>query len=69
MNESRITIEISPGTAEAIQKLDDRYFFGLFQEVSLCEEDERQFRDAIKEIGQQILENEGLEERAWKESQ
>jgi hypothetical protein len=58
----KITIEITPGTAEAIQKLDDRYFFGLFKEVSKCEDDERQFRDALEEIGEQILEKEGLYE-------
>ena len=47
-------IEITENTAEAMLKLDDRYFFDLFVMICTNENEEYQFRSAIAEIANQI---------------
>lgn len=47
-------IEVSEQAAEAITLLWDRYYFGLFQEVTQNEEEEYQMRNAIKELADKI---------------
>ena len=54
-----IQITISEDTAEAIQKIDNRYFFDLFQDIRTSENEEYQFRDAIAEIAKQIKQIQG----------
>ena len=49
-----ITISISKEAAEAIQMINDRYYFDLFKEIRTSEDEEYQFRDAIIEIAKQI---------------
>ena len=48
-------IEITKETAEAILKLNDRYFFGLFKEIVTSENEEYQLRNAIKTITKEII--------------
>ncbi len=56
-------IEIDSVTAEAILKIDDRYFFDLFKEIRVNEDEEFEFRDAISAIAQKIKnEKEGVKE-------
>ena len=45
-----MTIEIDEVTLAALQKLQERYYFGLFKEISLSEEEEYWFRDAIDAV-------------------
>ena len=47
-------IQITTDTARTIVKLQERYFFGLFQEVSTSEEEEYQLRDALDDLAKQI---------------
>jgi len=47
-------IEITKETAEAILKLNDRYFFGLFKEIVTSEDEEYQLRNAITELVREI---------------
>ncbi len=47
-------IEITKETAEAILKMNDRYYFGLFREIVTSEDEEYQFRNAIKSITKEI---------------
>ena len=47
-------IEITKETAEAILKLNDRYFFGLFKEIVTSEDEECQVRDAIAELAAEL---------------
>jgi len=47
-------IEISEQTAQAIQKLNNRYFFDLFKPIRTSEDEEYQFRDAIAAIAKEI---------------
>ncbi len=47
-------IEITEKTAEAMLKLDDRYFWDLFVMICTNENEEYQFRNAIAEIANQI---------------
>ena len=49
-----IQITISEDTAKAILKIDNRYFFDLFQDIRTSENEEYQFRDAIAEVAKQI---------------
>ena len=51
-----INIEISQRAAEAIEKLNERYYFGLFEQIALSEYEEMRFRDAIAELSKQIKE-------------
>jgi len=51
-------IEITKETAEAILKLNDRYFFGLFKEIVTSENEEYQVRDAVSAITAQVKESE-----------
>jgi len=50
----KITISIGKETAGAITKIDERYYFDLFKEIRINEEEEYQFRDAIAEVAKQI---------------
>ena len=52
----KIIISIGKETAGAILKIDERYYFDLFKEIRTSEDEEYQFRDAIKEIAKQIKE-------------
>ena len=45
-----MTVEIDILTANAIQVLNDRYYFDLFKEIRENEEQEYYFRDAISNI-------------------
>ena len=47
-------IELSPKHADAVEKIWERYYFGLFETIRLSEGEEYRFRDAIREIVQQI---------------
>ncbi len=47
-------IEITKETAEAILKINDRYFFGLFKEIVTSEDEECQLRNAITELVREI---------------
>ena len=47
-------IEITEQTAEAILKINDRYYFDLFKPIRANEEEEYQFREALKEIVKDI---------------
>jgi len=47
-------IEITEQTANAIEKLHDRYFFDLFRPIRTSEDEEYQFRDAIAEIAKEL---------------
>lgn len=49
-------IEITQEAAEMMLKLNDRYFFGLFEEIATNEEEEEWLRDAIEEIATAIKE-------------
>ena len=49
-----IQITISEDTAKAILKIDNRYFFDLFQDIRTSEAEEYQFRDSISEVAEQI---------------
>ena len=49
-----VQIEITKETAEAILKMNDRYYFGLFKEIVTSEDEEYQFRNAIKSITKEI---------------
>lgn len=49
-------IEVSEEAAEAIELLWDRYYFGLFQDVTRDESEEYQMRNAIKELADKINE-------------
>lgn len=53
---SETTITISKETAEALLKIDERYYFDLFKEIRTSEDEEYQFRDAIAELAKQIKE-------------
>ena len=48
-------IEITKEAAEAILKLNDRYFFGLFKEIVANEDEECQFRDAVSLVANEII--------------
>ena len=50
----KIIISIGKDTANAILKIDNRYFFDLFQDIRTSENEEYQFRDAIAEVSKQI---------------
>jgi len=47
-------IEITEQTANAIEKLHDRYFFDLFRPIRISEDEEYQFREAISEIVKEL---------------
>ena len=47
-------IEITDQTAEALKKLNSRYFFDLFKPIRISEEEEYQFRDAIEAIVKEL---------------
>jgi len=47
-------IEITEQTAEALKKLNNRYFFDLFKPIRTSEEEEYQFRDAIEAIVKEV---------------
>lgn len=51
-----MTIEITPETADALLKINDRYFNGLFEEIVTSEDEEMDFRDALEEIAKAIQE-------------
>jgi hypothetical protein len=50
-------VEISKEVAEAIIKISDRYYFDLFKQIRVSEDEEYQFRDAIIELAKQIKES------------
>ena len=50
----KIIISIGKDTANAILKIDNRYFFDLFQDIRTSEAEEYQFRDSITEVAKQI---------------
>jgi hypothetical protein len=47
-------IELTPKHITALENLNNRYYFGLFQLICKEEEEEYQFRDAIQEIVEEI---------------
>jgi len=47
-------IEITQEQAEQIEKLADRYYFGLFQDVTRNEQEEYEIRDAILQLADKI---------------
>ncbi len=47
-------IEITKETADAILKIDDRYYFDLFKTIRIDEEEEYKFRDALNAIAEEI---------------
>lgn len=49
-----VTITISNKVAKAILKIEDRYYFDLFEGIRTQVSDEYEFRDAIIEIANQI---------------
>jgi hypothetical protein len=49
-----MTINITQQTAEALIKLDKRYFFDLFKPIRENEDEEYKYRDAINEVAQKI---------------
>jgi len=49
-----IKIEISQDTAEQLQKIYDRYYFGLFEGIVKNEDEEMQIRDALQELSKAI---------------
>ena len=49
-----IKIEISQDTAEQLQKIYDRYYFGLFEGTVKNEDEEMQIRDALQELSKAI---------------
>ncbi|WP_188109959.1 hypothetical protein [Sulfurimonas hydrogeniphila] len=51
-----ITITVTDKTAEAINILNDRYYFGLFEHLTANSEEEYLFRDAIEKIAKSIQE-------------
>ena len=51
---NKMQIEITDQTAEALKKLNNRYFFDLFKPVRTSEEEEYQFRDAIEAIVKEL---------------
>lgn len=55
MNDN-IEIAISKETAEALLKIEERYYFDLFKEIRVSEDEEHRFRDAIIAIAKQIKE-------------
>lgn len=55
MNDN-IEITISKETAEALLKIEERYYFDLFKEIRVSKDEEHRFRDAIIAIVKQIKE-------------
>ena len=51
------TITVTPEIIEAISKIDNRYFFGLFKDIVKNEEEEYELRNAIIELNKIIEEN------------
>jgi len=49
-----ITITINKKTADAILKIEDRYYFDLFEGIRDQVSDEYHFRNAIEEIANKI---------------
>ena len=49
-----MTIDISNEAVDAILKINERYFFDLFKDISVSEEEEYRFRDAVAEIAETI---------------
>ena len=47
-------IEITEQTARAILKINERYYFSLFESIRVSEEEEYQFREAIEQIVKEI---------------
>ena len=47
-------IEITKDIADAILKIEDRYYFDLFKSIRTNEEEEYKFRDAIIAIAKEI---------------
>ena len=47
-------IELTPKQITALENLNNRYYFGLFQSICKEEEEEYQFRNAIQEIVEEI---------------
>jgi len=50
------TITVTPEIIEAISKIDNRYFFGLFKDIVKNEEEEYELRNALIELNK-IIEN------------
>jgi len=48
------TITVTPEIIEAISKIDNRYFFGLFKDIVKSEEEEYELRNAIIELNKII---------------
>lgn len=49
-------IEISKETAEQIQILNERYYFGLFKNITTSEDEEMQIRYALQKLSKVIRE-------------
>ena len=47
-------IEITKRTADAILKINDRYYFDLFKSIRVSEDEEYQFREAVQQIAKEI---------------
>jgi hypothetical protein len=47
-------IKLTPKQITALEELNNRYYFGLFQTVTKDEEEEYKFRNAIQEIVEEI---------------
>ena len=60
-----ITIKIDKNTADMILRLNERYYFGLFEDLALDLDEEYEFRDAIFELSKKINESsEGKNDRS-----
>jgi len=55
-NQSEYTIKLSGAMADAVILLDNRYFFGVFKDVSMSEDDEYLFRDTLNTLARHIKE-------------
>ena len=50
-------IEVDEKTIEAIEKLYDRYYFGLFKQIVKNEDEEYELRDALSTLVKAIQES------------
>jgi uncharacterized protein YktB (UPF0637 family) len=49
-----ITLTLTEETAGQLLRIDERYYFGLFEPIRTNEEEEYRFRDAVAETAEQI---------------
>ncbi len=49
-----MTINLDKNAIDTILSINNRYYFGLFKEISIDEEEEYKFRDALIDLAAQV---------------